>query len=955
MWSNHVCPAEQHLIFHPLQVIVGLSDIFFLLDLFIEGLFSVAVFRLFRLIRAVKMARRLNKLRGVLDKCAAVLGTLVYVLLILFLWHTLGALIGLQLFRCPVSPANACRARTAEGLCPHFCPVGLERREGEPFDTCYVPDSMMFEHCPWTPHRNFNTFRDSLLTLFFVTTGDNSWSDIIHRGMRSGESPIPGLIFFLSFFIISYYTICNLFISVILEVFETTDEKKTEMQLSAFRYKTMRRMNRHFRKLEAEGRLDEFDHGFGWETANPDDLFQKHTQIGNEVGDEEEDDEVVESMVFCFPQPLPNKKMPLERPNFRYKLRKFVESTSWTIFILLVIITSTIFLALDTNVPSLAIVPDTVAQIADYTFFVIFFFEFALKIVDTGVFSEGPKTYFRQSWNWLDFFLLLFQILDLLGLKGLRALRVLRVLRPLRLLNKIKSLQLLLTAMGKAVADISYVMLIWVVCFVVFAIVGVFLFGGRLHSCSDLSFVDLGSVDGYREDCAGNFIAYETSKGIPYVALNTPTGILKPRVWSLPGTPPSDVGFGFDNFFIACQTLFEASTVKLWSKYVYAGMDVTSYGQQPKTHYSPSTVIYWVSWVSLSCFFILQMIIGVLIDSINQETGSALFTVLQRNWIQMEQRMRATKPLIPIEIPKNKTRKNLWFLVNHPWFLNFMTGIIGINIILMATEHYDQSDQWTLIMTTSNTVFLAIYIVEIILKFIAFQLNFFHDSGNVFDLLVVISSIADEITAAGGGSSGLQALRVLRVLRVLRTLRIVRRSERLLLIFNTLVSCFSSVLSSLLFLALFVLLLAVVGNQFFSGLKFGSGINRANNFDTPWNGFLTVLVVITGDNWQEIMRSAAIQEPYCTSGSELERLIAEGFRPNDPTYTKGDCGSTLGAMIFFDLAYLLGFNILRSLFIAVLMESFFAFKGGAGFMISPYHVEQVCAHLRLMVGNDSHL
>ena len=115
-----------------------------------------------------------------------------------------------------------------------------------------------------------------------------------------------------------------------------------------------------------------------------------------------------------------------------------------------------------------------------------------------------------------------------------------------------------------------------------------------------------------------------------------------------------------------------------------------------------------------------------------------------------------------------------------------------------------------------------------------------------------------------------------------------------------------------------------------------------------------ILVVITGDNWQEIMRSAAIQEPYCTSGSELERLIAEGFRPNDPTYTKGDCGSTLGAMIFFDLAYLLGFNILRSLFIAVLMESFFAFKGGAGFMISPYHVEQVCAHHRLMVGNDSH-
>ena len=51
-----------------------------------------------------------------------------------------------------------------------------------------------------------------------------------------------------------------------------------------------------------------------------------------------------------------------------------------------------------------------VAEVADYAFFGIFMLEFIMKVLDTGVFWEGPKTYFKQAWNFLDFFLLLFQV-----------------------------------------------------------------------------------------------------------------------------------------------------------------------------------------------------------------------------------------------------------------------------------------------------------------------------------------------------------------------------------------------------------------------------------------------------------------------------------------------------------------------------------------------------------------
>ena len=95
-------------------------------------------------------------------------------------------------------------------------------------------------------------------------------------------------------------------------------------------------------------------------------------------------------------------------------------------------------------------------------------------------------------------------------------------------------------------------------------------------------------------------------------------------------------------------------------------------------------------WIIISCFFLLQMIIGVLIDSINQQTGSALFTYLQRNWLRTEQNIAELKPLQPMKIPKSFIRNYVWMLVHSNAFQNVMTLIILVNVIFMATESYDQ-------------------------------------------------------------------------------------------------------------------------------------------------------------------------------------------------------------------------------------------------------------------------
>jgi len=70
----------------------------------------------------------------------------------------------------------------------------------------------------------------------------------------------------------------------------------------------------------------------------------------------------------------------------------------------------------------------SIMQYSDYVFFVIFAFEFAIKILEHGVLWEHELAYFRQGWNVLDFLILLLQLLDMIGVDGLNSLRVLRVL-----------------------------------------------------------------------------------------------------------------------------------------------------------------------------------------------------------------------------------------------------------------------------------------------------------------------------------------------------------------------------------------------------------------------------------------------------------------------------------------------------------------------------------------------
>ena len=137
----------------------------------------------------------------------------------------------MQIFRCDSRDKEICKLGD-NGECPAECSLRAVKSEKGDI-VCFYDDEQMWERCTWNEHTNFNSFAPGIVMLVFATTGEG-WVEKMETAARTNSSPWPGIIFFLVFYTVSFYLFLNLFIGVILEEFELTDEDKQALQLANF-------------------------------------------------------------------------------------------------------------------------------------------------------------------------------------------------------------------------------------------------------------------------------------------------------------------------------------------------------------------------------------------------------------------------------------------------------------------------------------------------------------------------------------------------------------------------------------------------------------------------------------------------------------------------------------------------------------------------------------------------
>ncbi|KAH9495026.1 Sodium channel protein type 2 subunit alpha [Bulinus truncatus] len=208
-----------------------------------------------------------------------------------------------------------------------------------------------------------------------------------------------------------------------------------------------------------------------------------------------------------------------------------------TFIIAMILLSSCALAAEDAYLPEKPLLKE-ILEYMDKIFTVIFISEMIIKW-----FAFGLKTYFTDAWCWLDFsivmlsiFMLAAEYLDTGGGKMgfMRSIRTLRALRPLRAVSRWEGMRVVVNALFKAIPSICNVLLVCLVFWLIFGIMGVQLFNGKFHACI---------CDGKK--CQADVVPNRT-------------------VCESMGLNWTNAAINFDNVISAYLALFQVATYKGW-------------------------------------------------------------------------------------------------------------------------------------------------------------------------------------------------------------------------------------------------------------------------------------------------------------------------------------------------------------------------------------------------------
>ncbi|XP_048344565.1 voltage-dependent L-type calcium channel subunit alpha-1F [Sphaerodactylus townsendi] len=576
----------------------------------------------------------------------------------------------------------------------------------------------------------------------------------------------------------------------------------------------------------------------------------------------------------------------------------------------------------------------------EYIFLIIFTVETFLKILAYGLVMH-PSAYIRNGWNLLDFVIVVVGLFSVIleqfshkageahhmggkpggfDVKALRAFRVrphdLCALEPILTLSGAESLHIVLNSIMKAMVPLLHIALLVLFVIIIYAIIGLELFIGRMHKTCFIVGSDLEAEEdpspcafsGHGRECTVN---NSECRG----------------KWEGPNGGITN----FDNFFFAMLTVFQCITMEGWT-------DVLYWMQDAMGHELPW--IYFVSLVIFGSFFVLNLVLGVLSGEFSKEREKAKargdFQKLREKQ-QMEEDMKGYLDWITqaedIELDEEgdevddkhthlagKKKAKKWFKHSQPSidtqsslaasettsvntenvgeeehhpnacyemclgklakttfgrrvrrinrffrkkcrlavksvsFYWMVLILVFLNTLTIASEHYNQPDWLTAIQAYANKVLLSLFTLEMLVKMYSLGLQaYFISFFNRFDCFVVCGGILETVLVEFEIMQPL-GISVLRCVRLLRIFKVTRHWASLSNLVASLLNSMKSIASLLLLLFLFIIIFSLLGMQLFGGkFNFDETQTKRSTFDTFPQALLTVFQILTGEDWNAVM------------------------------------------------------------------------------------------------------
>ena len=935
---------------------------------------GVSALRAARIFRVFKMAKDWAELQKLLNTMGSTLSTIGPFILLLTIFIYIFALIGMKMF------ANQM----------HFDPDTEYRVDWTHVKAWEVPDppddfdSANFywpakydpDRPTYVPRSNFDDFGKACITIFQVLTGEN-WNAVMYDCRRS-KLPQDAYLAYAYFILLMFmggFVVMNLFLGILLAEFEGNEDfsgaSEGATQILAFKSKMRATMSSMAAlKSSSLGKIEDDPEAGGngllgamavaaakkkkeAEEAAVEESAEKEAESGEKK--EGEEDELEENMslgIFAQSNPI------------RAACRDLVTQKWFDNTIVGVIVVSSLCLAIENPLDD----PDgdlaSVLKVLDSIATVIFIIECLAKIITLGFLCNGKKSYLRDSWNILDFVIVVISVVDFASggkMKSLKAVRTVRVLKPLRMINKYPELKLVINALISSIPQTFNVFAILMIVLLLFGIIGVNLFKGKFSMCAD----DDGVLSREQNEFMTWPPMYTPNYMTKYEDITDPTHLM----WLNASCPPSVMQadmemtskvlcgcmlgeghdddsvwadgevvaprFNFDNILNSMALLFEITSTEGWVDVMQAAADTRQHvDMQPVTNESEGlSYFYFLIWMFVGAFFIVQVVVAVLCDQFerikteNEEKGQGLFTTTaQQQWketLKWAMKLKPKKKLKPVIVPI--------FEIFDPFdgsrlFEQFIMGCILVNTFTMALKYIEMPDDMLVTLNICNLIFAAIFTIEMVLKLLALGwTQYIRDAWNKFDFIIVIGTLAGIVVEATGGVALGSVASIVRMFRIGRILRLTKSMPEMRRIFESIISALPSMLNVMGLLGIFLFISSALAVQLFAKLELKEDFNEHGNFQDFGVAMLTLVRFLTGENWNGVLHHMVDwndgescepdpdwQEDWCRSTAEW----IENCRPLN------GCGDRYAVYGFMYCYLFLAPMVVFNLFVGIVLEAF---------------------------------
>ncbi|KAI5699386.1 hypothetical protein M8J75_002088 [Diaphorina citri] len=901
---------------------------------------GVSVLRCVRLLRVFKVTKYWRSLSNLVASLLNSIQSIASLLLLLFLFIVIFALLGMQVF-------------------------------GGKFN---------FNPTIAKPRSNFDSFWQSLLTVFQILTGED-WNVVMYNGIQAygGVSSFGVLacIYFIILFICGNYILLNVFLAIAVDnladaesltVIEKDDENEQEQKGQE---ESPPRSIMENEEEEEEGSIIEGEEiedesvreeedGVKVQLENCDSEFYDYSYQADIMNNEDaRPRRLSEFNTATKKQPIPPASsffiFSATNP-FRVWCHWICNHDHFGNAILVCIMVSSALLAAED--PLRAVTPrNNFLGYFDNFFTAVFTIEILLKIISYG-FILHDGAFCRSSFNLLDLLVVIVSVVAIYwnsaAIAFVKILRVLRVLRPLRAINRAKGLkhvvqcvivavktignivlvtcllQFMFAVIGVqlfkyvvkcvivAIKTIGNIMLVTYLLSFMFAVMGVQLFKGKFFQCNDGSKMT-------KAECHGTYLVFSNGK------IDEPS--IEVREWS-------KHRFHFDDVAKAMLTLFTVSTFEGWPGLLYNSIDSNLENHGPIHNYRPIVATYYIIYIIIIAFFMVNIFVGFVIVTFQnegeQEYKNCELDKNQRNCIEFALKAKPVRRYIP----KQRLQYKIWWFVTSQYFEYTIFCLIMINTLTLAMKFYRQPLFYADILDKMNMFFTTVFALEFVFKLAAFRFkNYFSDAWNVFDFVIVMGSFIDifsdspphaaakaTIPGSHEQTSGRLSINFFRLFRVMRLIKLLSRGEGIRTLLWTFIKSFQALPYVALLIVMLFFIYAVIGMQVFGkiALVFGGGIHRNNNFQTFPQAVLVLFRSATGEAWQDIMLDCSNRpsEVKCDAASD-------GNPTNDDNVS---CGSDIA------YPYFISFYIIN-LFVAVIMDNF-DYLTRDWSILGPHHLDE---------------